>query len=341
MNIAVNAMPNSPERAAAARPKSPQWYCPTHHAALSESGSWLICRDGHSFLIKNGVCDFVAGATYADAFGVQWQRHRLCQLDSYNGTRMSRKRLERCLGPDLWRRLPHMEVLECGCGAGRFTEVLLERGARVTSIDLSSAVQANAQTSPPSDWHRIAQADILQLPFAPEQYDLVVCLGVLQHTPNPDEAIARLWAQVKPGGWLVIDHYTFDLSWYTKTAPLFRAWLRRMPAGESMRWTDRLVKYLLPLHRAVRNVPLAQKFVSRISPVLSYYHVCPELPDELQYEFALLDTHDSLTDWYKHRRSAGRIRKLLTRLGGDEISSTYAGIGVEARATKPSRHGLG
>jgi len=335
MSGAVNSTQKTCDVATLVTDNWPQWLCPAHRAPLEVTGDRLSCREGHSFLIEHGICRFVQGVTYADAFGMQWKRHRLCQLDSYTGTTMTQRRLERCLGRELWARLAEFQVLECGCGAGRFTEVLLQRGARVTSIDLSDAVDANAETFPASASHRIAQADIFQLPFSAEQYDLVLCLGVLQHTPDPDQAIDRLWAQVKPGGWLVIDHYTFDLSWYTKTAPLFRAWLRRLPPAESMRWTERIVKYLLPWHRAVRKAPVAQKLLSRVSPVLSYYHVAPELSDEVQREFALLDTHDSLTDWYKHRRSAGHIRRLLTRHGAEQICCGYAGIGVEARAGKP------
>ena len=37
--------------------------------------------------------------------------------------------------------------------------------------------------------------------------------------------------------------------------------------------------------------------LSRISPLLTYYHAYPELNDQLQYEWALLDTHDHLTDF--------------------------------------------
>jgi len=235
--------------------------------------------------------------------------------------------------------LPGSQVLECGCGAGRFTEVLLAAGANVTSVDLSSAVEANAENCPPGRSHRVAQADILDLPFAPGQYDFVACVGVIQHTPNPEQTIAKLWQQVRPGGTLVIDHYTHDLSWYTKTAPLFRAWLRRLPPEEGMRWTERIVNALLPLHRAVRNVPVGQKLLSRVSPVLSYYHVNRSLSDESLYHLALLETHDYLTDRYKHFRTRRQIRSVLERCGAQEIWCEYGGNGVEARATKPSRQG--
>ena len=86
----------------------------------------------------------------------------------------------------LWQRLQQpatLEVLETGCGAGRFTEVLLSLpGVSLTSTDLSAAVEPNQLNCPQSARHRIIQCDINALPFRPRQYDVVVCLGVVQHT---------------------------------------------------------------------------------------------------------------------------------------------------------------
>lgn len=75
--------------------------------------------------------------------------------------------------------------------------------------------------------------------------------------------------------------------------------------------------------------------LNRISPVISYYTAFPELNDAQQEEWALLDTHDSLTDWHKHFRSRGQIHKLLAQLGAADIWCEYGGNGVEARAQKP------
>ena len=171
------------------------------------------------------------------------------------------------------------------------------------------------------------------MPFAPQQFDVVFCPGVVQHTPNPEITI-HLYDQVKPGGTLVIDHYTYDISWYTKTAPLFRLYLRRLPPAEGVKWTEWLVDTLLPLHKKAQHFRLAQMLLSRLSPVLCYYHAFPDLSDTLHREWALLDTHDSLTDWYKHFRTRGQIQRTLEWLGMQEISCTYGGNGVEARSRR-------
>ena len=146
----------------------------------------------------------------------------------------------------------------------------------MTSVDLSSAVEANRKNFPDLHQHRVGQADIRKLPFAPGQYDLVVCVGVIQHTPDPDETIASLAAQVKPGGWLVFDHYRHTLSYLSKISePVFRQWLKRMPPQKGLEWTERLVRFFLPLHKLTRNYRLGQMALSRISPIRAYYQKYP------------------------------------------------------------------
>jgi 2-polyprenyl-3-methyl-5-hydroxy-6-metoxy-1,4-benzoquinol methylase len=274
--------------------------------------------------------------SYADAFGLQWNVYRKTQLDSHTGSPISRVRARRCLGEEALKLLGRpagADVLEVGCGAGRFTEVLLAEGARVTSVDLSSAVEANQANFPQNERHRVLQADVMQLPFAPRQFDVVFCLGVIQHTPSPEDTIAKLYEQVRPGGWLVIDHYAYSLSAMTKSRGLFRIVLRRMSPERGLRWTERLVALLFPLHRAVRKYRIAQALLSRISPVVTYFHSY-KLSDELHRQWSLLDTHDSLTDWFKHRRTKGQIRRTLERLGVADLTCEYGGNGVEARGRR-------
>lgn len=314
---------------------APPYQCPEHREPLAE-GPTLACPRGHEFRVESDVARFVSSG-YAEAFGRQWQRFRLTQLDSHTGLPLSEERLRRCLGWDDPAGDPRANgaaILEAGCGAGRFTEVLLRiTGAHVTSVDLSDAVVANAQNFPPSERHRIAQADIRRLPFAPHGYDYVICLGVVQHTPDPEETITALWEQVKPGGWLTIDHYTRNLSSLTRLGQLWRPVFKRLPEDEKLPAVERMVDRLLPLHRRFGRYG---NVISRVSPLLTYYHRLPELRPELQREWSILDTHDALTDHYKHRRTVSQIRRLFESLGGVDIWVTKGGNGVEARMRRPA-----
>ena len=78
------------------------------------------------------------------------------------------------------------------------------------------------------------------------------------------------------------------------------------------------------------------RLLSRFSPVLSYYHVYPQLSDQLQREWAVLDTHDALTDTYKHHRRPGEIRSYLNEIGVSDVVVRKAGNGIEASGRRPA-----
>ena len=120
--------------------------------------------------IINGIPRFIKDDNYAAAFGDQWKRWSKTQLDSYTSTTITRRRLFRCLGKDLVKLLESsdhpLQVLEVGCGAGRFTEILLSfPNVYLTSLDISAAVDVNADNCPISERHRIIQADINNPPL--------------------------------------------------------------------------------------------------------------------------------------------------------------------------------
>ncbi|HXF83159.1 MAG TPA: class I SAM-dependent methyltransferase [bacterium] len=308
---------------------------PDTGAPLRRDGDRLVADSGEQFPIVAGIPRFVPTEDYAASFGLQWNIHSATQLDSHTGAPLSAKRLERCLGfaP---ARLEGLCVFEAGCGAGRFTEVLVEAGALVHAVDLSNAVDANRQNIGARPNYVVAQADLLRPPFPAASFDVVLCLGVLQHTPSPGASVAALWRMVRPGGLLVFDHYTWTLSRLTKLAPLYRAVLKRLPPARAKRITDRLVDAFFPLHWAVRRLPLAQPLLSRVSPCLSYCHLLPQLTREQHRDWCRLDTFDELTDRYKRLRTAGWIRRTLQRLGaGDIVAARHNGV-VEARARRPA-----
>ncbi|HTU65158.1 MAG TPA: class I SAM-dependent methyltransferase [Steroidobacteraceae bacterium] len=320
----------------------PHLVCPMDGGALAADAAALSCAAGHRYDVRDSIPRLLDPASnYAEAFGEQWKHYRETQLDSFTKTDLTRDRLRRCLGEPLWARLndpaERLQVLEVGCGAGRFTEVLLKLpGTAVTSTDLSSAVEPNQRNCPQDARHRIIQCDLNRFPFAKAQYDVVVCLGVVQHTQSSEGTIARLYEQVKPGGWLVIDHYPRNLAHYTRLGEhALRPFLKRMKPGTAVRVTEKLTRWFFPLHKAVRRVRPAQMLLSRVSPVLTYFQALPELDDRQQYEWAELDTHDSLTDWYKHVRTPGEIRRALTALGAADVWVALGGNGVEGRCRKP------
>ena len=324
--------------------------CPLHGTSLtieSVAGEQhFSCQSGCHFPVLSGIPRFVPSDCYASSFGLQWNTFRKTQLDSYTGTTISRDRLTRMLGGDL-AILRGKNVLEAGCGAGRFTEILLAAGANVFAVDLSSAVEANYDNCRhliDGANYFVCQADIRSLPLAPAQFDIVLCAGVIQHTPNPEETIAALCSQVKPGGMLVIDHYTHGYG-ITPARQLLRTQLLQLPADAALSFCSMLTDVLWPLHELLwksRRTPggdaIRQAFLEH-SPLVDYHDDYPQLPADILRSWALLDTHDTVTDVYKHLRSAEEISSCLHNCGMIAIETTYAGNGVEARAKKKSING--
>jgi 2-polyprenyl-3-methyl-5-hydroxy-6-metoxy-1,4-benzoquinol methylase len=311
----------------------PEFYNRKNNQAFQKTDNKYINGDTVAEIVNN-IPLFVDGGSYASLFGDQWKHYKKTQLDSYSGSPITETRLDRCLGA-LKDNLKDKLVLEAGCGAGRFTEVLLKKGAFLVSSDLSSAVEVNAENFPVSDKHLVIQADINNMPFADESFDVVICLGVIQHTADTEKTIADLYKLVKKGGSLVIDHYTFNKSYYFRLAPLYRMHLRKKTAAYTIPYTQRLVKKYLPWHKKFAHNKLMSVLLNRISPVISYYSFLPQLNDQQQEEWALLDTHDSLTDWNKRFRNKKQIESTLAALGAAEIWCAYGGNGVEARCIKP------
>jgi 2-polyprenyl-3-methyl-5-hydroxy-6-metoxy-1,4-benzoquinol methylase len=300
---------------------------------LSLQGEQLISSSGLSFPVVRGIPRFVPADNYANAFGFQWKNFAKTQLDSFSGTRITQDRIERCLGFPI-EQLDGKNILEVGSGAGRFTELLLKGGGHVHTVDLSNAVEVNKENMGNPAHYVIAQASVYELPFPGQSFDLVVCLGVIQHTPDSEKTIAALWQMVKPGGILVIDHYIWRINYYFNPATYWRLLLRRLSPVTSKWIVDRLVNFFFPLHWAFRNVPAADWLVKRFSPLITFIKTHPELGREEQQDWARLDTYDSLTDYYKHLRTPHQIEETLNQLGGKNIWIHKGGNGIEARATR-------
>ena len=306
--------------------------CPRCKEKLQVSGQRLICGE-HAFQILNGIPRFT-NDEYAKAFGFQWKKFPRTQLDSNTQSSISLERVRRAMGIDLFNSLSASTVLEVGSGAGRFTEVLLKQKASVVSTDISRAIEVNAENFSLTIGHYPIQADINNLPFQENCFELVFCLGVLQHTRSPEVSISHLNSMVQPGGWLVIDHYGKSISWYLRTAPLFRFLFKRIDPEKSFYIISSIFAFSQPFFNLSSN-RVYRKVLNVLFPVVFFDKEIPDLPDSFKYDWGLLDTYDSLTDFYKHRRTAKQIRLILEKLGLINIWCENQNGTIIARAQKP------
>lgn len=311
----------------------------TAEALIAVGNDCLLAESSRQeYPIVNGLPRFVAQENYASAFGNQWNRFPKTQLDSHSGIPLSEQRLARCMRGNL-NDVDGKKVLEAGSGAGRFTEVLLKYGAQLDSFDYSNAVEANAANNGTSDRLTLVQADIRHMPFPKSDYDFVICLGVLQHTPNPEQSIHSLWQMVSPGGSLVFDHYRWKLRNFMPppfgvAGLLYRRYFLGLTKDRQFSAVKRAYDFWFPWIWRFRESKLAQFLLSRLTPIVCYYPHFGLRDKHMYYEWMLLDTHDAMTDVYKHRRSPRQIRRLLKDLGAVDINVSTGGNGVEAYCRK-------
>ena len=328
-----------------------QLVCPEHRRALRVApdgclsagvpcpDGTLSCPEGCEYPVRGGVPRFTGRGHYANAFGLQWRRYPKTQLDSYTGQPISRDRLESCLGMKL-DRLAGLKVLECGSGAGRFTEHLAGHGETLVSLDISDAVDANLKNCGGKFPYLLMQADVNRAPLPRGYFDVCLCLGVLQHTPSPGETVVHLVEHLKPGGLLAIDHYTrrpgpLGVGQYLTLAVPIRAVLKRLPPEAGLRATIALTAVCDPVRRYTCRVKWLDRVVSRLLPSMCYYQQFPQLDPRVAYEWNELDTHDYLTDYYQYRKSPEQVEAMLTGLGMEVLHCRRGGNGVEALARKP------
>lgn len=96
-------------------------------------------------------------------------------------------------------------VLDVGCGGGILSESMAGRGAQVTGIDLADkslqVAQLHALESAVSIEYRCVAVEALAAE-QPQSFDVVTCMEMLEHVPDPASVVRACAALVKPGGHL-------------------------------------------------------------------------------------------------------------------------------------------
>ncbi len=97
-------------------------------------------------------------------------------------------------------------VLDVGCGGGILADAMARRGAQVLGIDLAEKSLKVAQLhaleaqTPSVDYRAVAAEDLAAQ--SPGAFDVVTCMEMLEHVPDPASVVQACAALAKPGGWV-------------------------------------------------------------------------------------------------------------------------------------------
>ncbi len=106
-----------------------------------------------------------------------------------------------------------ISILDIGCGPGFFSIILTEAGYRVTSVDLTESMIAEARQNAGPLAERITffQMNAQELEFGDGTFDVVLSRNLTWNLPEPDRAYGHWCRVLRPGGLFL----NFDANWYT------------------------------------------------------------------------------------------------------------------------------
>ncbi|EPZ17005.1 3-demethylubiquinone-9 3-methyltransferase [Thauera terpenica 58Eu] len=147
-------------------------------------------------------------------------------------------------------------VLDVGCGGGILAESMASAGARVTGIDLSEKALSVArlhlfESGLSVDYRLISAEDLAE--EMPAHFDVVTCMEMLEHVPDPASTIAACARLVKPGGHVFFSTLNRNLKAYVQAIIGAEYVLNMLPRG-----THEYAKFIKPseLSRHCRNAGL-------------------------------------------------------------------------------------
>ena len=264
-----------------------------------------------NYSIENGIPRFVDKKNYSSSFGYQWNKFKAEQLDSRNGTDLSAKRF---YSETQWtaESLKGKWVLDAGCGAGRFLDVASEADCEVVGIDISTAIDASKANLSNRENVHFVQASIYELPFKDNAFDGCYCIGVIQHTPNPEKTIASLPRVVRENGELVLTIYERKPWTYLFSKYWLRFFTKDMPDDKLLKLLNHVMPFAFPITDILFRIPVFGKVFKFLIPIANYVDE-EALSREQRYSWAILDTFDMLAPQFDNPQNQENVEALLAK----------------------------
>ncbi|MCW5601790.1 bifunctional 2-polyprenyl-6-hydroxyphenol methylase/3-demethylubiquinol 3-O-methyltransferase UbiG [Nitrosomonas sp.] len=170
------------------------------------------------------------------------------------------------------------KVLDVGCGGGILSESMAARGADTTGIDLSDKALKVAklhllESGNQVDYRKITVEMLAQ--ELPNHFDIVTCMEMLEHVPDPASVIQACADLTKPGGWVFFSTINRNPKSYLYAIIGAEYILKLLPRG-----THEYAKFLKPseLARMARNAGLSDAKIIGMTynPITKIYALEPD-----------------------------------------------------------------
>lgn len=191
-------------------------------------------------------------------------------------------------------------VLECGCGGGQHTSYIAPVAIHITAVDLNTVEIARERNSGNKNV-KFLEADIATMDLG-EQFDVVICIGVIHHTNDPDATFKNIYRHCKPGGKIIIWTYSAEGNELVRhiVEPFRKYFLKKLSRKTLVTISEIITTLMYPLVHTVYRLSLF-----RFLPFFYYFKNFRKL----SFKRNMLNVFDKLNAPQTHFISYDRCKK--------------------------------
>jgi uncharacterized protein YbaR (Trm112 family)/ubiquinone/menaquinone biosynthesis C-methylase UbiE len=314
-----------------------------------------------SFPVENYIPRFVDKSNYSSSWGKLWLETGAIVRDSFTGVPFYYNAIHGVYSQenDSWKDghspfgfawptdLTGETILEVGPGTGTCTEHLVNTGANLVCVEMSSAIDSFPEELLTRPNINVVQGDINDSILRDECFDRIWLFQVLQHTPSPLDTLVTMWRLLRMGGELAFTSYKGHFN------PWYYRFTKRIKDERAWKLTAYLVPKLVPVKYRLQkaNIPVVSrvlvKLLQPVDPRNIYFNTIEGRADEyvhgylwnrnhdkdLLMKYVILNTFDRITPTHTNSADHQTIEQWARDAGFSSVR-IWGKRGVRAKAIK-------